>query len=142
MSSLPSFPFVQKAACLLTGAFVFAFAGCGDGKSSVSGTVTMNSQPVASGTITFVKDDGQLIREGAIIKDGSFEAQLPPGTYKIELHGQKVVSTRKQKGFDGKDEEVEITDELFPERYNAKTELSETFKPGANSLKLNLDGKK
>jgi hypothetical protein len=114
------------------------FVGCGDGKSSVSGTVTMDSQSVASGTITFVKDDGQLIREGAIIKDGSFEAHLLPGTYKIELHGQKVVSTRKQKGFDGKDEEVEITEELFPERYNTKTKLSETFKPGASIIKLDL----
>jgi len=114
------------------------FTGCGDGKSSVSGTVTINSERVASGTITFVKDDGQLIREGAMIKDGAFQATVPPGTYRIELNGQKVVSKRKQKGFDGKDEEVEITEELFPPQYNTKSKLSETIKPGANQLKLEL----
>src|SRR6266436_3042426 len=53
--------------------------GCGDGKSSASGTVTFDGQPVASGTITFVKSDGELVREGAIIKDGAFQAHVPPG---------------------------------------------------------------
>jgi hypothetical protein len=115
-----------------------AILGCGDGKSTVSGTVTLDSRPVTSGTITFVKQDGDLVREGAIIKDGSFQAQVLPGQYKIELNGQKVVGKRKQKGFDGSEEEVEITDELFPERYNIKSELREEIKAGANTLKLDL----
>jgi hypothetical protein len=113
-------------------------AGCGDGKSTVSGTVTMDGQPVASGAITFVKVDGELAREGAVIRDGSFQATLPPGKYKLELTGQKVVGKRKQKGFDGSEEEVEITAELFPERYNAKSELIEHIKPGANKIPLEL----
>ena len=110
--------------------------GCGSDKSSVSGTVTFDSQPVASGMITFVKSDGDVVREGAIIKDGAFQAEVPPGHYKIELNAQKVVRTRTQKGFDGKDEEDQITEELFPERYNVKTELSHDIKPGSNTVKL------
>jgi hypothetical protein len=113
-----------------------ALAGCGDGKSSVHGNVTFDGQPVASGTITFVKDDGQLVREGAVIKDGSFHAVVPPGQYKVELNGQKVTGKRKQKGFDGTDEEVEITEEMFPERYNAKTTLSTKVDRGSNTVKF------
>jgi len=116
--------------------------GCGDDKSSVSGTVTFDGQPVARGTITFAKSEGELVREGAIIREGSFQANLPPGNYKIELNAQKVVGKRKQKGFDGKDEEVELTEELFPERYNAKTELAAKIDPGANTVKLNIKGGK
>jgi hypothetical protein len=118
-----------------------AVVGCGNGKGSVSGTVTIDGKPVASGSVTFVKQGGELAREGAVIRDGSFQAVVPPGKYKLELNGQKVISKRKQKAFDGTDEEVEITEELFPERYNSKTELTEEIKPGANTIKLELKAK-
>jgi hypothetical protein len=114
------------------------FAGCGEGKSSVTGTVTMDGKAVASGAITFTRTEGELVREGAVIQEGNFRASVPPGTYRLELSGQKVVSVRKQKGFDGKDEEVPITEELFPEQYNTKSELSEVIKPGKSTLKLDL----
>ena len=112
--------------------------GCGDRKSVVTGTVTMDGEPVKSGAIAFVKTEGELAREGAVIQDGSFRASVPPGTYKLELQGQKVVGKRKQKGFDGKDEEVELSEELFPEQYNVKSVLSEVIKPGQNTVKLDL----
>ena len=115
-----------------------AFLGCSDGKSSVTGSVTLDGQPVPSGSITFIKQGGELVREGAVIQGGSFRAALPPGTYKLELNGQKVVGKRKQKAFDGTDEEVELTDEAFPPRYNTKSELVEEIKPGAKVIKLDL----
>lgn len=116
--------------------------GCSDGKSTVSGTVTFDGQPVASGSITFVKNDGQLIREGAIINNGAFRATLPPGNYQVELSARKVVGKQKQKGFDGKDEEIELTQELFPARYNTSTTLSAKIDPGPNTLKLDIQGGK
>jgi len=112
--------------------------GCSDGKSSVKGSVTIDGQPVGSGSVTFVKQGGELAREGAVIQGGSFHATLPPGTYKLELNGQKVVGKRKQKAFDGTDEEVEITEEAFPPRYNTKSELLQEIKPGANAINLDL----
>jgi hypothetical protein len=114
-----------------------ALAGCSD--TTTSGTVTMDGQPVKSGAITFIKTEGELVRAGAVIRDGAFQAKLAPGKYRIELTGQKVIGTRKQKGFDGKDEEVELTEELFPERYNARTELSQEIRPGTNKIDLKLD---
>jgi hypothetical protein len=134
---------IQRVRLALVGlAGLTSVLGCGDGKSSISGTVTFNDQPVASGTITFVKSEGELVREGAIIKDGSFQAQVPPGNYKIELYAQKVVGKKRQKGFDGKDEEVELTEELFPERYNTKTELTTKIDRGTNTVKLDIKGAK
>jgi hypothetical protein len=123
-------------------ATLFASAGCGDGNGKVNGTVTFDDQPVASGTITFVKQDGELAREGAVIQGGSFQAVVPPGKYKLELNAQKVKGTRTQKGFDGKDEEVEITEELFPARFNTQTELSREIKAGVNKVQLDLMSKK
>ena len=126
-------------ASLATLVFFIAFSplpGCGDGKSTVNGTVTFEGEPVKNGTITFIKAEGDLVREGGVIQNGEFQAALSPGKYKIELNAQKVIGKRKQKGFDGAEEEVELTEELFPPRYNEKTELIEEIKPGSNTLKL------
>ena len=119
----------------------FALVGCSDSAATVSGNVTMDGQPVAQGVITFVKQDGNLAREGAVIADGRFLAKLPPGEYKIELNSQKSVGTRTQKGFDGKDEVVELTAELFPDRYNAKTTLTTKIAPGPNTVNLEAKAK-
>jgi hypothetical protein len=125
------------------GLFLAALAGCGgDGKGSVEGTVTLDDKPVSNGTVTFVRTEGGLVREGAVIRDGSFKASMPPGKYRVEVNGQKVVGKRKQKGFNGAEEEVDLTEEMFPEQYNTRSELSEEIKAGPNTVKLALKSKK
>ena len=122
-------------------ALFLSLAGCGGaggGKAAVTGTVTLDGQPVSAGTVTFVKSEGGAVREGAVVRDGAFEAKIPPGTYRVEVTGQKVTGKRKQKGFDGKDEELVITEEMFPARYNTQSELREEIKSGTNTVKLDL----
>ena len=121
---------------------VAALAGCRDDQGSVTGTVTFDGRPVTTGAITFVKTDGGLVREGAVIRDGVFQARMPPGKYKVEVNAQEIVGKRKQKGFDGTDEEVELTKEMFPDRYNTKTELSKDVSAGANTVILDLKSKR
>jgi hypothetical protein len=116
-------------------------AGCGGGMATVTGSVSLDGQPVKSGSIAFVRTEGEALREGGVIRDGTFEVSLPPGAYKIELNAPKVAGTRKQKGFDGKEEVLEITEELFPAKFNSATQLTETFKPGSNPLTLDLHSK-
>jgi len=130
--------FVRRCAALFVLSLI-CLPGCSPGKSTVSGTVTLDGQPVQSGAITFVKDEGgSMVREGAVISDGKFEAAVPPGKYKLELTGQKVVGKRTQTGFDGKPETLDVTEQLFPEKFNTKTELMQEIKPGANPINLDL----
>jgi hypothetical protein len=117
---------------------LLALTGCGDGKSKVQGTVSLDGQPVRSGTITFIRIDGELAREGAVISDGSFVTSMPPGKYRIELNAQTVVGKRKQTGFSGEIEELDLTEELFPKRYNEKSELLEQIPSGQHTLTLDL----
>lgn len=116
-------------------------SGCGDGRAHVAGKVTFDGQPVSSGSIVFVRSDGTA-REGGVITGGEFRTSLPPGRYKIEVRASKVIGKRKQKGFDGKDEEIEMSEEMIPDRYNTKTELIEEFRAGSNPLTLDLKSKK
>ena len=61
-----------------------------------------------------MKTDGGTVREGAVVTNGTFQTSMPPGRYKVEVGGQKSAGKRKQKGFDGKDEEIELHEELIP----------------------------
>jgi hypothetical protein len=130
---------MKRVAPYVLGSFlVAALAGCGDGKGTVNGTVTLDGESVANGAVTFVKTEGEPVREGAVIRNGSFQTRLPPGKYRVEVNGRKVVGKKTQKGFNGEDEEIELTEELFPERYNTKSELTEEIKSGDNAVKLAL----
>src|SRR5437762_10941765 len=75
---------VQRTLLFLTCCLVLL--GCSDGKSSVTGSVTLDGQPVASGSVTFIKQGGELAREGAVIHGGSFHAAVPTGKYKLDLN--------------------------------------------------------
>ena len=97
---------------------------------------------MSAATITVVHPATNTQRTVKTNNNGLYDVPaLPPGNYKVELNAQKVISTRKQKGFDGKDEEVQITDELFPERYNAKSTLTAKVEPGTNKLKFDATAK-
>jgi hypothetical protein len=120
---------------------VVSLTGCGDGKSVVNGTVSYDGQSVKSGSVTFISLEGEPVREGAVITDGAFKATMPPGKYKVELSGTRPAGKRTQKGFDGKEEVIELTEEIFPDYYSSKSELTETIKPGVNNVALNLKKK-
>jgi hypothetical protein len=128
--------------CVLGPLLVGTLAGCGDGKTVVNGTVTLDGEPVPKGAVTFVRSDGDLVREGAVIEKGAFQVRVPPGKYRIEVNGRKVVGKKTQKGMNGQDEEIELTEELFPEKYNLKSELTADIKSGDNPVKLELSSTK
>lgn len=112
--------------------------GCGDGFATVEGTVALDGKSIESGSITFIKIEGEPAREGAVIQSGAFKSRMPPGTYRVELHARKLVSNRKQKGFDGQDEVVDVVQERFPDRFNTRSGLTEKIQVGVNKVVFDL----
>jgi hypothetical protein len=115
---------LQTALALL---FVASLAGCGDSdgaeKHTISGTVTLDGEPVENGTITFVPADGVGPTAGAPIENGQYTAEVPPGSKKVEIRAAKVVGQRKL--YDTPDSPTgDVVEELIPEKYNAKTTLT------------------
>ena len=77
-------------------------SGCGSGdtlnRQPVSGTVKLDGQPLASGSIRFIPQDttGKVTSGGGPITDGKYSTDLPPGKYLV-----KIFSTEeKEGGFD------------------------------------------
>jgi hypothetical protein len=115
----------------LCGALVGLILGCSahstDG--TVSGTVTLDGEPLKTGNIRFDPADGRTSTADAIIKDGKFMAKVPPGDKRVSIMASKVVG--KKKMYDTADSPViDLTEEMLPKRYNANSELSLTVKAG------------
>jgi hypothetical protein len=116
--------------------------GCGDqNEAEVSGAVTVDGVPMASGAIQFVPEDGQSKTTGGAIKDGRYSVKVPVGRMKVSISMPK--ESRKKKLYNTPDSPVgTMYDEGLPAKYNEKSELTLEVKPGRNPKDWELQGKK
>jgi hypothetical protein len=119
---------------------LLALAGCGAKESRVSGTVTLDGQPIDAGAITFLPSDGQSPTAGGVIQDGRYSVKVPVGTMKVSISAPKVVGKKKIYPTP-QSPEMPITKEAVPARYNEQTELQLDVKPGANQKDWDLHSK-
>jgi len=123
-------------------ASVIALAGCGEDSDlpRVSGTVSVDGQPVEKGSISFIPVDGQGPTTGAEIVTGKYASTAPRGESKVEIRVPKVVGQKKL--YDTPDSPVQnILAEVLPDKYNEKTELRVQCQPGRNEKSWELKTK-
>ena len=89
----------------------------------------LDGEPLKTGNIRFDPSDGRSATGEAIIHDGKFTTEVPPGEKRVSITAAKVVGKRKM--YDKADSPViDITEEMIPKRYNANSELTLTVKAG------------
>lgn len=106
--------------------------GCSDNERiPVTGTVTLDGQPLAEGAISFAMSNGAVAGGGAV-KDGKFELGLPAGKYKVSVTASKPVpgKTIPEMGNEP------VLQSAIPAKFNSKTTL--TAEIGANSGPLSF----
>lgn len=126
---------------LALGCLVVGLAGCGSG-ASISGTVTLDNQPVEMGAISFLPMDGKEgARGGASIENGKYtvpaEKALPPGKYKVEIRWPKKTG----KKIPNEDMPMDETKEAIPPQYNSKSTLTVELTSGQNEKNFDLKSK-
>ena len=117
-------------------------AGCSktSNRGSVTGTVTLEGQPLQAGTIRFMPADGQTATAETTIADGKFSAVVPPGDKKISISAPKV--TGKKRMYDAAGgPEVDVVQELLPAKNNVQTELTLTVSAGPQHKDFPLTSK-
>lgn len=116
--------------------------GCGSTQSTVpqtakvTGTVTLDKNPVPAGEIYFVK--GSTSSPALEIKDGSFTGEVPVGTQKVEVH--VIVEGPKTPGkYGGQGSKTNVA----PQKYwGPNTTLSANVEAGKpNEFKFELSSK-
>lgn len=116
---------------LLTMALVVLATGCnGDGKVRVSGTVTLDGNPVPNGSISFESaDGGPGVGSGGIV-DGAYDLRTFPGSKKV-----RIIAYRSSGGQLG---HMAGFENYIPRRYNDKTMLIREVSPEGNQIDFDL----
>src|SRR4051812_42945591 len=113
---------------------ILLLAGCDSGPKlyRVTGTVSWNGQPVETGRINLIADDGKTTPASAPIVNGKFEMTALPGLKRVEVHNQRVTGYSKEM-----QQETRTSD--IPPEYNAETKLRFEVRPADdNTLDLAL----
>jgi hypothetical protein len=118
---------------------VLLLAGCNPGPAvgTVSGTVTLDGEPIKQGRISFTPVDGMGQTGGAEIVEGKYKADVPAAKMKVEINGNKVIG--KRLAYEGtKGPYVDEVVELVPPKYNVNSELTLDVQRGAQEKNFEL----
>jgi hypothetical protein len=127
-------------------------SGAGDDlpREAVSGNVTLDGQPLANGSISFVPAGGSTSSEptgaGGEIRSGKFsiarEGGLVPGNYNVSVYASERGTERTKPAQAGNLKPTELPKQLIAAKYNTNTELkAEIKKGGGNDLTFTLQSK-
>ena len=121
---------------------VLLVTGCGGG-AGVSGSVSIDGQPVDGGGIAFLKEGGkEAVATGRVIA-GRYELPRNPkmeaGKYTVQITWQKPTGKKVK---DESDSGVEVDElaEYIPPEYNASSKLSVEITSGSNTHNFDLKG--
>jgi len=123
------------AAWILAAALVGGCQNKGSDRTAVSGEVTLDGQPLATGMITVIPIRGTPA--SAEIANGKFAISAgvgpSPGECTVEILSYKKTG-RKIPGIgaDGTDKTDEVI-QIVPDRYNVRSTLKQTLKPGSDN---------
>lgn len=115
-----------------------ALTGCsGDGRVAVSGSVTVDGEPLPSGSISFRPvDPRQANTSGAAILDGRFripsDKGLFPGEYEV-----RISAYEEGDGFWNDPQRGRIP-EMVPVRFRESQPIPTTIEPGGHRIDFHL----
>jgi hypothetical protein len=119
-------------------------AGCGGG-GSVSGTVTLDGQPLTSGTVTFHPSGSGPVAIGSIGSDGRYvlaignDRTIPPGEYVVTVEATEAV-TSEPTPTKGPPAPPKPPRRITPAKYAdvSTSDLRFTVEAGGNTINLPL----
>ncbi len=110
-------------------------------RAKVSGKVTLDSKPLASGTITFDAANGEAPGSLSIL-DGSYEGMAPVGKTKVTITSFRKISMKEKMGFDGPGYDQQVEENILPARYSTDSKIEkEVTEAGPNEFTFNLQPK-
>lgn len=127
-------PFLFPAVCVAS-----LLAGCGPSGPTtypVSGTVTLDGEPLPEGRIAFRDTNGEIPSAGGEIVDGEFSFESQPGTMSVAITSRRAIPGKFDSPAPG--EKVPVTEQIVPARYNTTSELTEEVVAGNNEFHFEL----
>ncbi len=127
----------QTAPAVFVTLIVALLFGCNrDGKVAVSGTITFEGEPIATGHIIFTPVDPSIGPDADKIVDGRFSFRASPGEKRVEVFADRPV------GEPDPVMKLQRKEQYIPTRYNEETELvAQVSDSGGNEFAFELVAK-
>ena len=119
-----------------------SLTGCGEAGPAtypVSGTVTLDGQPLEKGRIVFRDTERKISSAGGPITNGEFSFRSQSATMRVEINARREIPGKFVSPAPG--EKVPLTEETIPARYNKESELTKEVTEGENEFKFELTSK-
>lgn len=123
-------------------ALCLSVTGCNHGPpyGDVSGQVTLDGQPVETGSIRLIPIDGNTASGGGTIEHGHYTAShVPVNKFRVEINAGK--GPAMPPGTDPLKYQGVMGVELIPARYNTQSELTLDVKEGTHEHDFKLESK-
>jgi len=134
-------------ACAFNLAALLTAFGCSPAKpkeqtrAQVSGTVTLDKQPLKAGNILFDPGDGTPPATLDIL-DGKYEGRVPVGKNSVRLNSFIKMSMKEKMKMDGPGYDTPVEENILPPRYNQKSEIKrEVVADAPNVFNFDLEKK-
>lgn len=114
------------------------FLGCGNRKPVMEGMITLDGVPVRKGAIQLRPVDGKGQTAGNGVVDGRYRMECSLGTMKVIVNWPQANGKMLDPG--GSGQMIDRYVESVPPKYNEKSELTVTIKPGLNKHDLKFEG--
>jgi len=102
----------------------FGAAGCGGSEAEVSGSVTVDGQPLKDGDIIFEAADGSVTPAAGKIVDGKYSLKVLPGPKKVRINASRP--TKKPDPVMG----AAARESMIAPEFNEQTRLTADVKGG------------
>jgi hypothetical protein len=112
--------------------------GCGTRRPVVEGLITLDGIPVRKGAIQLIPADGKGQTAGTGVVDGRYRMEASPGTMTVIVNWPQANGKMLDPG--GSGQMIDRYVESLPPKYNEKSELTVTVKPGVNVSDFTLEG--
>lgn len=127
----------RSVAIGLACAAAFLVAGCGDGKATVSGTVTFNGEPVSRGAITLIPNDGKGQSVGSQVEAGSYLIHgVLPGEKTVQIIAIYPLGQKKNEDGDS----IEAMGDLLPASWGADSKEKLTVTAPTTTKNFAIEG--
>jgi hypothetical protein len=105
---------------------LLCLAGCGrrGEMAEINGAVTYGGQPLRKGLVKFFPVDGKGRTAAGVVVDGRYSACIGLGQKNVQIEGFKVAGRGRAQPENPNSPMVDIEEQILPDRYNAKTELT------------------
>lgn len=128
---------MRRLWCIAAGLLLLGGTGCGDGRATVTGSVTFNGEPVSRGSIVLVPVDGKGRSAGGDVENGRYTIRkVDPGEKTVQLSAQYVSGTTKLDG----GLEVDVVSDLLPRAWGAESTERLTIVPPLTTKDYAIQG--